>query len=53
MLVSNTLDLFEGDKDKVVSASEADELRLADEKVLEDVAGESDKASEVGVEADL
>ncbi len=49
---SNTLDLFEGDKDEVVSASEADELRLADEKALEDVAGESDKASEVGVEAD-
>ncbi len=49
---SNTLDLFEGGKDEVVSASEADELRLADEKVLEDVEGESDKASEVGVEAD-
>ncbi len=38
------MDLFEGDKDEVVSASEADELRLADEKVLEYVEVESDKA---------
>ncbi len=44
--------LFKGDKDEVVSASEEDELRLADEKVLDNVEGESDKASEMGVEAD-
>ncbi len=31
---------------------EADELHLADEKVLEDVEGESDKASEVRAEED-
>ncbi len=45
---SNTFNLFEDDKDEVVSASEADELHLADEKVLEDVEGESDKGFRSG-----